>query len=114
MVVRFPITIAVLDLVISSGSGFLFCGMALDVEACLSLISMKPNSWEDQIIKSSEILLSVIIIEEIIDTSSTIKSLDDVASMELDIILSKPSSFAVIFLSSGKSDPPIGPAPNGD
>src|SRR6185503_1414023 len=114
IVVRFPMTIAVLDRVISSGSGFLFFGMALDVDACLSLISIKPNSCEDQIIRSSDILLNVIITEAIFDVNSIIKSLEDVASMEFDIKLSNPSSFAVIFLSIGNSDPPIGPAPNGD
>src|SRR4029078_5034848 len=112
--VRFPITIAVIDLINSSGSGFRSGGIALDADVCLSLIPIKPNSCEDQIIKSSEILLNVIIIEAIFDANSIMKSLGDVASIEFDIMFSKPRSFAVIFLSIGKSDPPIGPAPNGD
>ena len=78
------------------------------------MISMNPNSCEDQIIMSSAILLNVIIIEDISDTNSIMKSLEEVASIVFDIKLLKPNSFAVIFLSIGKIDPPIGPAPSGD
>src|ERR1044072_966326 len=112
--VKFPITIAVFDLINSSGSGFFFCGMALELDACLSLISTNENSCDDQIMMSCAILLCVIIIDVISDINSIMKSLDEVASIVFDIIFLNPSNSAVLFLLRGRVDPPIGPEPNGD
>jgi hypothetical protein len=111
---RFPATSVAFDLINSKGSGFFLCGMALDVDANLSAISKKPNSWVDQIMISSAILLSVTIRIESADINSSMVSLDEVASIELVTSPWNPRSDAVLFLLMEKLDPPTGPVPRGD
>src|SRR5512145_164421 len=81
--VRFPKIPPDFDLNISRGSGFFFCGMALEVELAESASSIYLNSSVVQRIRSSEILLKVIITMLRQERYSRITSRELVASMLL-------------------------------
>ncbi len=88
-------TSAVLPRVNSRMSGFFFCGMTLDGNASLLSNSIKENSDEDQIIRSSAILLRFAIIIATSDTYSATKSRVLVASIEFSTSPLNPSNLAV-------------------
>ena len=64
--------------------------------------------------KSSAILPRVLVSIASVEVYSRKASRELVASIEFFIMLSKPSSIAVLFLSIGMDEPPIAHAPSGD
>jgi hypothetical protein len=68
----------------------------------------------DQIMKSSAILPSVLVSIASVEAYSMKASRELVASIEFFMMLSKPSSIAVLFLSIAIDEPPMAHAPSGD
>src|SRR2546425_5446823 len=98
----------------SAVTGFFFCGMILLEAAYSSATSTKPNSFEDQRMVSSAILLISIISISQEERASTAKSRDETASIELSIIPVKPRREAISLLSRFTEVPASAAAPMGE